>query len=139
MIRIDFTRQNINHPDSRKQHPSLAICEVAGQRYETTGAASIYKLVTLLWLHGHDGERYEVWDDRNPFGKPGGLALTGRMRNWARLVKGRPAFDKDAAPEADFSPRERKMVTQAAGRVIQSTETGAARPEKAVYSTISPS
>ncbi len=54
MIRIDFTRQNINHPDRRKQHPSRASCEVAGQRYETTGPAPVYKIASLLWLHDLD-------------------------------------------------------------------------------------
>ena len=78
MIRIDLTRQNANHPDRRKRHPSRASCEVGGRCYEATGPAPIYKLVTLLWLHGHGGEDFEVWDDRDPFNKPGGLAMTGR-------------------------------------------------------------
>ena len=115
MIRIDFTRQNINHPDRRKQHPSRASCEVAGQRYETTGPAPIYKLVTLLWLHGHGGERYEVWDDRDPFDNPGGLALYGRVRTWARVVNGKPGFNKQAQSKEDFAPKERTVVARAAG------------------------
>ncbi len=131
MIRIDLTRQNANHPDRRKRHPSRASCEVGGRRYEATGPAPIYKLATLLWLHGHGGEGFEVWDDRDPFNKPGGLAMTGRARNWARLVKGMPAFNKDAPPEADFSPHERKMVAQAAGPVAQLTGMDSARPENA--------
>ena len=90
MIRIDLTRQNINHPDHSKRHPARASCEVGGQRYETTAPGLIYKLSTLLWLHGHGGERYEVWDDVSPFGRPGGLALRGPVRNWARIVKGKP-------------------------------------------------
>ena len=65
MIRIDLTRQNINHPDYKKRHPSRASCEIGGQCYETTGPGLIYKLATLLWLHGHGGEHYEVWDDRH--------------------------------------------------------------------------
>ncbi len=40
-----------------------AICEVADRRFETQGPAPIYKLVTLLWLNGHRGARFEVWDD----------------------------------------------------------------------------
>ena len=118
MIRIDFTRQNSNHPDRRKRHPSRAACEVAGRRYETTGAAPIYKLSTLLWLHGHGGKEFEVWDDRSPSGKPGGLAMRGRVRNWARLVKGEPIFTRDAPPEADFSPQDRDMIAQTAGQVV---------------------
>ncbi len=40
-----------------------AICEVADRRFEAQGPAPIYKLVTLLWLHGHGGAVFEVWDD----------------------------------------------------------------------------
>ncbi len=117
MIRIDLTRQNINHPDRKKRHPAQASCEVGGQRYETTGPGLIYKLSTLLWLHGHGGEKYEVWDDRDPFGNPGGLAMTGQARNWARLVKGKLSFERRAAPAADFVPDERKVIAAAAGVV----------------------
>ncbi len=87
--------------------------------------------MTLLWLQGHGGEDFEVWDDRDPFGKPGGLALRGRARNWARIVKGKPTFNKDASSEVDFSPHDRKMVEQAAGRVARLTGTDSARPENA--------
>ncbi len=59
MIRIDLIQQNSNHPDRRKRHPSRASCEVADRRYETVGPAPVYKIVTLLWLHGHDGELRE--------------------------------------------------------------------------------
>ncbi len=117
MIRIDLTRQNINHPDHKNRHPARASCEVGGQRYETTGPGLIYKLSTLLWLHGHGGEEYEVWDDRDPFGNPGGLALRGPVRNWARIVKGKLSFERRAAPAADFAPDERKVIAQAAGVV----------------------
>ncbi len=118
MIRIDLTRQNINHPDRRKRHPARASCEVGGQRYETTGPGLIYKLSTLLWLHGHGGKDYEVWDDRDPFGNPGGLALRGQARNWARLVNGKPKFNKRAEPEPDFTPEQRENVARAAGTVV---------------------
>ena len=74
----------------------IARCEVDGQHYETEGPAAIYKISTLLWLHGHGGEHYEVWDDRDPIGRPGGLALTGRVRNWARLGKGKLSFNHQA-------------------------------------------
>ena len=117
MIRIELIRQNDNHSDRKKRHPSRASCEVDGQRYETTGSAPIYKIVTLLWLHGHAGQPFEVWDDLDPFGKPGGLALTGRVRNWARLVKGKPGFNRQAKSEENFAPKERISVAQAAGTV----------------------
>ncbi len=58
---------------------------MAGRRFEAEGPAPIYKLTTLLWLHGHGGAGFEVWDDRDPFGNPGGLALRGPVRNWASL------------------------------------------------------
>ena len=101
---------------------------MAGRRFETEGPAPIYKLTTLLWLHGPGGADFEVWDDVSPFGKPGGLAMRGKVRNWARLVKGKPTFGKDAPSETDFSSGERDMVAQAAGRV---TETDSPRPENA--------
>ncbi len=89
----------------------------------------MYKIVTLLWLHGHDGEPFEVWDDLSPYGKPGGLAMTGRVRNWARLVKGGPMFNKDAPPETDFSPHERDLIARAAGRISDAAEIDSPRPE----------
>ena len=119
MIRIDTTRQDTNHPDKRRQHQCRASCEVDGRRFETAGPAPIYKLATLLWLHGHRGADFEVHDDISPFGNPGGLAMTGRVRNWARLVKGKPRFDKDAPPEADFSPDERELIAGWAGSVAE--------------------
>ncbi len=91
---------------------------MAGRRFEAEGPAPIYKLTTLLWLHGHGGEPYEVYDDLDPFGNPGGLALTGRVRNWARLVNGKPSFERKAAPEPDFTPTEREIVARAAGTVV---------------------
>ena len=54
--------------------------------------------------------------------------MRGKVRNWARLVKGKPTFGKDAPSETDFSSGERDMVAQAAGRV---TETDSPRPENA--------
>ncbi len=117
MIRIDLTRENSNHPDRKERHPSRASCEVGARRYETTGPAPIYKLATLLWLHGHGGVAFEVWDDVSPFGKPGGLALRGRVRNWARLVNGKPGFNRQAQSEEDFMPEERTEIAQAAGTV----------------------
>ena len=68
IIRIDMTRQDTRHPDRRKRQPGRASCEVAGRRFETEGPAPIYKLATLLWLHGHGGEHFEVHDDISPLG-----------------------------------------------------------------------
>ena len=124
MIRIQMIRGNTRDPDRRKRHPSRASCEVAGRRYETTGPAPIYKLATLLWLHGHGGEPYEVYDDLDPFGNPGGLALTGRVRNWARLVNGKPGFNRQAQSEEDFTPEERTAIAQAAGTATALMESG---------------
>ncbi len=128
MIRVQMVRSDTRHPDRRRRHQGRASCEVAGRRFETQGPAPVYKLTTLLWLHGHGGAAFEVWDDRDPFGNPGGLTLRGRVRNWARLVKGKPAFDKDAPSETDFSLHERDLIARAAGRV---TETDSPRPENA--------
>ncbi len=118
MIRIDLTR-----------HPSRTRCQLDGRRCEATGSAPVYKIVTLLWLHGHGGAAFEVWDDVSPFGKPGGLAMYGRIRNWARLVNGSPKFNKDATTEADFSPRDQEMIDRAAGRVVDSTKMDSPQPD----------
>ncbi len=71
MIHIDMTQQYTNHPTKRRRHQGRASCKVAGRRFEAQGPAPIYKLATLLWLHGHGGEEFEVWDDRSPIGGPG--------------------------------------------------------------------
>ncbi len=118
MIRIDMLRQDTNHPDRRRRHQGRASCEVAGRRFETEGPAPIYKLTTLLWLHGHGGVGFEVWADRNPFGKPGGLALRGKVRNRAILVKGKPSFTRKAKPDSDFMPDEREVIARSAGTVV---------------------
>ncbi len=104
---------------------------MAGRGFEATGPAPIYRLVTLLWLHGHGGERFEVHDDVNPFGEPGGLAMTGRVRNWALISDGRPMFMKDAKPDPSFTPQERESTAHAAGQVIELTEKDSSRPYNA--------
>ena len=113
MIRVQMIRQDTRHPDRRRRHQGRAWCEAAGRRFEAQGPAPIYKLTTLLWLHGHGGAGFEVWGDLSPIGEPGGLAMRGQVRNWARLVKGKPTFGKDAPCETDFSSGERDMVAQA--------------------------
>ncbi len=122
--------------DRRKRQHSRVSCELAGLCYEATGPAPIYKLTTLLWLHGHGGERWEVWDDVSPFGRPGGLAMHGKVRNWARLVKGKPVFNKDAPAEMVFSPDERNLIARAAG---SAAKIGSARPENARTAATHPS
>ncbi len=66
MIRIDMIRQDTRHPDKRRRHHGRASCEVAGRCFESVGPAPIYKLVTLLGLHGHGGADFEVWEARRP-------------------------------------------------------------------------
>ncbi len=83
----------------------------------------IYKLATLLWLNGHGGAAFEVWDDVSPFGKPGGLALRGKVRNWARLLKGKPNFTRKAQADPEFTPDEREAISLAAGSVVDLPET----------------
>ena len=111
--------------------------DVAGRRFEATGPAPIYKLVTLLWLHGHGGADFEVWDDRTPFGNPGGLAMRGRVRNWARLVKGKVTFDRQAAPTTEFAPDEVDLITRAAGRVSDAVGIDSPAPGNARTAPIS--
>ncbi len=77
----------------------------------------------------HSGADFEVCDDLSPFGNPGGLAMRGRVRNWARIVRGKPVFDKDAPSTVEFSSHDRMLVAQAAGRVVDLTETDSARSE----------
>jgi hypothetical protein len=122
MTRIDMIRQDTNHPDKRRRHQGRASCELAGRRFEAMGPAPIYKLATLLWLHGHGGAGFEVWDDVSPFGKPGGLAMSGKIRNWAYLVRGKPNFTRKAQPDPSFTPDELEAIAQAAGMVIDLVE-----------------
>ena len=122
MIKIDETRQDTHHLDPRRRHFGRASADLGGKRFETTGPAPIYKLVTLLWLHGHGGADFEVWDDLSPFGKPGGLAMRGRVQNWSRLVKGKPNFTRKARSDPDFTPDERQVIAQAAGKVVDLDE-----------------
>ncbi len=116
VIRVQMIRSDTRHPDRRRRHPAQAWCDVGGRRFEAHGLAPVYKLATLLWLHGHGGADFEVWDDRSPTGKPGGIAMRGRVRNWARLVNDKLSFDKDAPSNPDFTPVERDMIARAAGK-----------------------
>ncbi len=105
---FQMTRYVIRAP-SREAKTRRASCEIAGRRFETQGPAPIYKITTLLWLHGHGGADFEIWDDLSPFGKPGGLAMRGRVQNWARLIYDKPNFGRGAsmhpfAPSRKFQP-----------------------------------
>ena len=117
MIRIDMVRQDTRYPNPKRRHQGRATCAGGGKRFEADGPAPVYRLVTLLWLHGHGGTDFEVWDDRSPLGGPAGSAMHGKVRNWARLVNGKPKFDRKAPPDPDFTPGERGVVAHAAGRV----------------------
>ena len=103
VIRVQMIRSDTRHPDRRRRHQGRASCEVAGRRFEAQGPAPIYKLTTLLWLHGHGGADFEVWDDVSPFGKPGGLAMRGQVRNWASVLDwadDEPTYQVTARPKA---------------------------------------
>ncbi len=89
MIRIDMLRQDTNHPDRRRRHQGRASCEVAGRRFEAEGPAPIYKLTTLLWLHGHGGAGFEVWD-----------ASAGRVTRPGERVSREPASQETTTPAA---------------------------------------
>ncbi len=122
MIYIDMTRQDTRHPDKSRHHQGRASCQVSGRRFEAQGPAPIYKLATLLWLHGHGGTDFEVWDDLSPFGNPGGLAMRGKVQNWARLVNGKSKFDRKVVPNPNFTSIERSVVAEAAGRVTDTPQ-----------------
>ncbi len=101
IIRIDMIQQDTRHPNKRRRHQGRASCDVVGRCFEAKGPAPIYKLATLLWLHGHVGEHFEVWDDLSPFGNPGGLAmskLTLSASEGAMIFAIRFSFPLDAHP-----------------------------------------
>ncbi len=117
-IRIDLIRQNTNPAVRRRRHLGWATCEVAGHCFEVQGPAPIYRLATLLWLNGHGGAGLEVYDDVGPTGRPGGLSMRGRVRNWASFEtpNGLPRFRMKSQPNPDFTPGQRAAVARAAGR-----------------------
>ncbi len=139
MICINMTCQDTNHANKRCRHQGQTWCEVAGRRFHAQGPAPIYRMATLLWLHGHRGKEFEVWDDLSPFGKPGGLAMRGRVRNWARLVKGKVTFDRQAVPTTEFAPDEVDLITRAAGWVSDAVGIDSPAPGNARTAPISPS
>ncbi len=66
------------------------------------------------------GAAFEVWDDVSPFGKPGGLAMTGRVRSWASFEtpRGMPMFRMKSKPDPDLTLEQRAAVAKAAGVVV---------------------
>ncbi len=62
--------------------------------------------------------------------------MRGKVRNWARLVKGNPAFVRDAPAEMVFSPDERDLIARAAG---SAAKIGSAQPENARTAATRPS
>jgi hypothetical protein len=94
-------------------------------------------MITLLWLHGHGGAAFEVYDDLSPTGKPGGLAMRGRVQNWARLVRGKVTFDRQAKPATEFTPKEVDLIARAAGRVSDAVEIDSPAPGNARTAPIS--
>ncbi len=77
-------------------------------------------MITLLWLHGRGGAEFEVYDDLSPTGKPGGLAMRGKVRNWASFEtpKGMPMFRMKSKPDPNFTLEQRATVAKAAGVVV---------------------
>ncbi len=94
------------------------LCKLGRLREDRPG--TIYRIATLLWLHGHGGEEFEVWDDVSPFGKPGGLAMRGQVRNWSSFEtpNGKPMFRMKSQPDPDFTPEQRATAAKAAGVVV---------------------
>ena len=58
------------------------------------------------------------------------------LRNWSRLGRGKPVFDKDASSEVDFLSYERDLIAQAAGSAV---EIASAQPENAGTAATHPS
>ncbi len=120
IIHIDTIQQDTHHPNKRRRHQGRTWCEVAGRRFEAQGPAPIYRIATLLWLHGHGGAEFEVWDDVSPCGRLGGLAMRGRVRNWASFEtpKSMPMFRMKSKPDPDFTPEQCEIAAKAAGVVV---------------------
>ncbi len=105
---------------------------------EIEGPAPIYKLATLLWLHGHGGAAFEVWADLSPTAEPGGLAMRGRVPNWALISNGRPVFTKDVKLDSSFTAHEQRLVARAAGQVSSLPRRTRQDPTKPVHAKLGP-
>ncbi len=130
VIRINLIRQNTNNAVRRRRHLGRATCEIAGRRFETKGPAPVYRMATLLWLHGLGGAAFEVYDDVSPTGKPGGLAMRGKVRNWSRLGRGKVTFDRQAKPATEFTPKEVDLIARAAGRIFDAAGISGRSPTR---------
>jgi hypothetical protein len=75
--------------------------------------------------------------DVSPFGKPGGLAMTGHVRNWAGFKgKGKLSFTARSKPRPTFTSDELALIATVAGNVSKIAPPGL--PEEP-HSAISPS
>ena len=77
-------------------------------------------------------------DDVSPTGRLGGLAMTGQVRNWVRLVKGKPKFDHKALRDPSFTRAERDVAAKAAGKVTGMPQRALLSGDKARTVPISP-
>lgn len=74
----------------------------------------------------------------SPTGKPGGLAMRGKVRNWAYLVRGKPSFTRKTQPDPDstgsrFGKAGSTIGAVAGGLIAPAPEAAppTARPEPA--------
>ncbi len=75
-----------------------------------------------------------------PWGlSPPACSGSGRVRNWARLVKGKVTFDRQAEPATVFAPDEVDLAAGAAGRVSDAAEIDSSAPGNAPTATTRPS
>jgi hypothetical protein len=59
------------------------------------------------------------------------------VRNWARLVKGKVTFDRQAKPAAEFTPNDVDLIARAAGRVSDVAEIDSLAPGNARTAPVS--
>ncbi len=64
--------------------------------------------------------------------------MTGQVRNWVRLVKGKPKFDHKALRDPSFTPAERDVAAKAAGKVTGMPQRALLSGDKARTVPISP-
>ena len=64
--------------------------------------------------------------------------MRGKVRNWARLVKGKVSFDRQAIPAAECAPDNVDLIARAAGRLSDAAESDSPAPGNARTATIRP-
>ncbi len=74
----------------------------------------------------------------SPTGRPDGLAMAGRVRNWAPISNGRPVFTKDAKLDSSFTAHEQRLVARAAGQVSSLPRRTRQDPTKPVHAKLGP-